>query len=140
MILPDGRLQDQCIPCNYLMSNLLAAVGRGQLRVLDQRVAARRAKFELYRDALGHLPGITFMPEPDGFFSTRWLTCITIDPDKFGAMREDVEQALEAENIEARPLWKPMHLQPVFRSCELRVASCELRGWNNSDECVWAAS
>jgi pyridoxal phosphate-dependent aminotransferase EpsN len=105
---------------NYRMSNLLAAVGRGQLRVLDDRVHKRRANFEMYRTALGGLPGITFMPEhPDGR-CTRWLTCLTIDPDLFGATREDVRLALESANIESRPLWKPMHLQPLYAGYRVR--------------------
>lgn len=99
---------------NYRLSNLLAAVGRGQLRALADRVAARRRNFEAYRAALGSMPGISFMPEAPYGRSSRWLTCVTFDPAEFGATREDVRVALESENIEARPLWKPMHLQPVF--------------------------
>ncbi len=102
---------------NYRLSNLLAAVGRGQLQVLQQRVDARRRNFEAYGQAFDGIEGIEFMPEPDGFRSTRWLTCITIEPGAFGADRETVRLALEAENIEARPTWKPMHLQPVFAEC-----------------------
>jgi pyridoxal phosphate-dependent aminotransferase EpsN len=100
---------------NYRMSNLLAAVGRGQLRGLPEKVERRRANFDFYRESLGNLPGIEFMPEHPTGRSTRWLTCLTIDPDRFGATREDVRLALEAENIESRPVWKPMHLQPAFR-------------------------
>jgi dTDP-4-amino-4,6-dideoxygalactose transaminase len=111
---PAPHYQHSEIGYNYRMSNLLAAVGRGQLSVLDERVAARRANFDFYRDHLGGLPGIEFMPEPDGYFSTRWLTCLTIDPSKFGATQEDVRLALEAENIESRPLRKPMPLPPIF--------------------------
>lgn len=103
---------------NYRLSNLLAAVGRGQLRVLGDRVAARRRTFEAYRDALGDLSGLTFMPEAPYGRSTRWLTCVTVDPDAFGADRESIRRALEADDIEARPVWKPMHLQPVFEGCE----------------------
>lgn len=114
---PAPHYQHSTIGYNYRMSNLLAAVGRGQLCVLDERVAARRANFNAYKQDLGHLPGIVFMPEPDGYFSTRWLTCLTIDADEFGASREDVRLALEKDNIESRPLWKPMHLQPVFQNC-----------------------
>jgi dTDP-4-amino-4,6-dideoxygalactose transaminase len=99
---------------NYRMSNVLAAIGRGQLPVLEDRVAARRANFDFYFDALGHLPGIRFMPEAPWGRHTRWLTCLTIDPEEFGADREDVRLAMEAQDIEARPVWKPMHLQPVF--------------------------
>ncbi len=111
---PAPHYEHSTIGFNYRMSNLLAAVGRGQLRHLDERVARRRANFEYYRRELGDLPGVEFMPEiPEGR-STRWLTCITIDPARFGADREQVRLALEAENIEARPIWKPMHMQPVF--------------------------
>ena len=99
---------------NYRMSNILAGVGRGQLQVLEDRVAARRRNFEYYREHLGDLPGFDFMPEAPWGRHTRWLTCLTIDPDDFGATREDVRLALEAENIEARPVWKPMHRQPVY--------------------------
>jgi len=104
---------------NYRLSNLCAAVGRGQLQKLDARVAARRANFAQYVAALGDLPGITFAPEAAWGQHSRWLTCVLIDPAKFGADREGVRVALEAQNIEARPLWKPMHLQPVFRGCEM---------------------
>lgn len=99
---------------NYRLSNVLAGIGRGQLRLLEQRVAARRRNFDDYVEALGDLPGIAFMPEADWGRSTRWLTCLTFDPAEFGVDCEAVRQALEAENIEARRLWKPMHLQPVF--------------------------
>lgn len=102
---------------NYRMSNVLAAIGRGQLRVLSERVAARRRNFELYRESLGGLPGVSFMPEAAYGTSNRWLTCALFDTEKFGASREDVRLALEEENIESRPLWKPMHLQPVFAGC-----------------------
>lgn len=100
---------------NYRLSNLLAAVGRGQLRVLDDRVEKRRANFRYYEEALGDLPGVELMPDAGWGRQTRWLSCLTIDPDRAGATPEDVRLALERENIEARPLWKPMHLQPVFR-------------------------
>ncbi|HUP42182.1 MAG TPA: aminotransferase class I/II-fold pyridoxal phosphate-dependent enzyme [Thermoanaerobaculia bacterium] len=103
---------------NYRLSNLLAAVGRGQLRVLGERVAARRRTFERYREALADLPGIGFMPEAPYGRSSRWLTCVTIDPAAAGVDREGVRLALEAADVEARPLWKPMHLQPVFAGCE----------------------
>ena len=112
--------QHSAIGYNYRMSNLLAAVGRGQLRVLDDRVARRRANFEFYRETLGSLPGVAFMPEHAVGKSTRWLTCMTIDADEFGANREEVRQALDGQNIEARPVWKPMHLQPIFSGCRMR--------------------
>ena len=97
---------------------MLAGIGRGQLRVLEDRVPARRRNFAFYARRLGGLPGIEFMPEAPWGPHTRWLTTLTIDPDRFGADREAVRLALERENIEARPVWKPMHLQPVFRGCE----------------------
>lgn len=103
---------------NYRMSNVLAGIGRGQLQVLDARVAARRANTERYQAALGDLPGITFMPEAEWGRANRWLTVITIEPEKFGIDREYVRLALEAENIESRPVWKPMHLQPVYTEYE----------------------
>ena len=103
---------------NYRLSNLLAAVGRGQLRVLAERVEARRRIFRRYREALGDLPGLHFQPEAPWGMHTRWLTCLTLDPKKFGATREDVRLALESENIEARPVWKPMHKQPVYAGYE----------------------
>jgi dTDP-4-amino-4,6-dideoxygalactose transaminase len=96
------------------MSNILAAVGRGQLGVLEERVSARRQVFAWYQEFLSDLPGVSFMPEAEYGRSTRWLTCLTVDPGEFGATREDVRLALEEENIESRPVWKPMHLQPVF--------------------------
>jgi pyridoxal phosphate-dependent aminotransferase EpsN len=105
---------------NYRLSNLLAAIGVGQLRVLEDRIAARRSNFDFYSANLADLPGLDFMPEADFGISTHWLTCILIDPDGFGATREEVTQALEADNIESRPIWKPMHLQPVFKDCGQR--------------------
>ena len=99
---------------NYRMSNILAAIGRGQLEVLEDRVRRRREIFDGYRARLGDLPGMSFMPEPAGWRSNRWLTVALIDPTMFGTDTHAVREALEAENVEARPLWKPMHLQPVF--------------------------
>lgn len=102
---------------NFRLSNLLAAIGRGQLRVLDDRVAARRANNTYYRQALADLPGLEFMPEAPYGRSNCWLTCVLIDPDRFGTDRETIRQALEREDIESRPVWKPMHVQPVFMDC-----------------------
>ncbi|MBA7537293.1 putative pyridoxal phosphate-dependent aminotransferase EpsN [subsurface metagenome] len=99
---------------NYRMSNILAAIGLGQLGVLDERVKRKREIFDYYRKALGDISGIEFMPEPEWSFSNRWLTVILITPEDFGADRETVRLVLEEENIESRPLWKPMHMQPVF--------------------------
>lgn len=111
---------------NYRMSNILAAIGRGQLRVLEKRVQEKRRIFEYYKNALSGVPGIEFMPEASYGRSTRWLTIILIHPEKFGATREDVRIALEEQNIESRPVWKPMHLQPVFKDCPIRGGSvCE---------------
>lgn len=103
---------------NYRLSNVLAGIGRGQLRVLEDRVSARRANFDRYVKLLGDLPGLAFMPEADWGRPSRWLTALTIDPRAFGADREAVRVALEAENIEARPVWKPMHRQPAFERFE----------------------
>jgi len=99
---------------NYRMSNILAAIGRGQLKVLDELVKRIREIFEYYKQTLGDVPGIEFMPEAPYCRSNRWLTVILITPEKFGVDRETVRLALEEENIESRPVWKPMHLQPVF--------------------------
>lgn len=104
---------------NYRMSNLLAAVGRAQLRTLEERVEIRRRIFERYWENLADLPGLSFMPEAPWGRHTRWLSVITIDPKMFGADREAVRLALEAKNIESRPVWKPMHLQPVFQHYEV---------------------
>lgn len=102
---------------NYRMSNLLAAVGRAQLRVLPQRVDRRRAIYDRYAVEIGCLPGISMMPEPAGFRSNRWLTAMEVDGELFGATHDEIRLALEARNIEARPVWKPMHVQPVFSGC-----------------------
>lgn len=111
--------QHSQIGFNYRMSNILAALGRGQLRVLEQRIQKKHQIFNYYKESLGGIPGIDFMPEPDNYRSTRWLTCITVDPELFGATCEDIRLKLEEENIESRPLWKPMHMQPVFRDCRV---------------------
>lgn len=102
---------------NYRLSNILAAIGLGQLEVLDERVRRRREIFDGYHQRLEDLPGVSFMPEPATCRSNRWLTVVLIDPVAFGADTNAVRTALEAENIEARPVWKPMHLQPVFTGC-----------------------
>ena len=109
--------QHSHIGYNYRLSNVLAGIGRGQLCVLEDRVNARRTNFDFYKKALNGLPGIQFMPEAEFGRSNRWLTCLTIEPSKSGFSREGVRLALEAENIESRPVWKPLHLQPVFQGC-----------------------
>jgi dTDP-4-amino-4,6-dideoxygalactose transaminase len=114
---PAPHYQHSEIGYNYRLSNVLAGIGRGQLRVLEDRVNARRANCVYYERAFRDLPGIEFMPEASWNRCTRWLTCILVDPRAFGMDREAIRLALEAENIEARPVWKPMHLQPVFAEC-----------------------
>ncbi len=104
---------------NYRMSNLLAAVGRGQLRHLDARVELRRSINHYYREHLGDLAGVDFLKESEKGRSNCWLTCVRIDPLRCGSDREQVRMALESDDIEARPVWKPMHLQPVFRDCRI---------------------
>ncbi len=115
---PAPHYEHSQIGYNYRMSNILAAIGRGQLRVLADRVEAKRTIFDYYKNTLGDVPGIEFMPEPNYGRCTRWLTCLTIDPAKFGVDRETVRLTLERENIEARPVWKPMHMQRVFQGYE----------------------
>jgi pyridoxal phosphate-dependent aminotransferase EpsN len=114
---PAPHYQHSSIGYNYRLSNVLAGIGRAQLRVLEERVAARRRVFELYRAALRDVPGITFMPEAPFGTSTRWLTVILVDPSTFGADRGQIRGHLEKLDIEARPVWKPLHLQPVFSKC-----------------------
>ncbi|MFN7250054.1 MAG: DegT/DnrJ/EryC1/StrS family aminotransferase [Anaerobacillus sp.] len=102
---------------NYRLSNILAGVGRGQLTVLEERVIARRLVFERYVEQLLDLPGITFMPELEGTRSNRWLTALTIDKSVTGFSVMSLIEALAEENIEARPVWKPLHKQPLFDGC-----------------------
>lgn len=111
--------QHSQIGYNYRLSNVLAGIGLGQLEVLDDRIEARRRIFKRYYDVLSKIEGIKFLMEPSGLFkSNRWLTTIIINPDLTdGATREDIRLGLERENIESRPLWKPLHIQPVFLSC-----------------------
>jgi dTDP-4-amino-4,6-dideoxygalactose transaminase len=113
-----AHYQHSEIGYNYRLSNVLAAIGRGQLSVLEERVQARRSNFAAYAAAFEGVAGIEMMPEAPWGRHSRWLTCLTVNPGAFGAGREEVRLALEEENIEARPLWKPMHLQPVFAGCE----------------------
>lgn len=111
---PALHYQHSEIGYNYRMSNIVAGIGRGQLEVLDERVEARRANFKRYEDAFGSIDGINFQPELKDTYSNRWLTALTIDPDKTGVTRTEIIEKLEESNIEARPVWKPMHLQPLF--------------------------
>lgn len=112
---PAPHYEHTVVGYNYRLSNLLAAVGRAQLRSLDERVAARRHTNARYREAFSHVAGLTIMPEASYGTSNHWLTCVLIDESEFGASREQVRQALEIGGIEARPTWKPMHLQGAFR-------------------------
>lgn len=100
---------------NYRMSNVLAGIGRGQMEVLKDRVQARRSNFEYYHSKLGDTNQLEFLMEPEGYYSNRWLTCVLFDSFE---LREQIRLALLEENIESRPLWKPMHLQPVFKDAQ----------------------
>lgn len=112
---PAPHYEHSHIGYNYRMSNIVAAIGRGQLKVLDERVKQKRELFDYYFQNLKDIPGISFMPETEYSYSNYWLTCVNINPEIAGFNREDIRLALEKENIESRPLWKPMHLQPVFK-------------------------
>ncbi len=115
---PQPHYEHTEIGFNYRLSNICAGIGRGQLLVLQDRVAARRRNFDIYRQGLGDLPGVEFMPEADFGTSTRWLSCLTFDPNVKDINREQIRLQLLEQQIETRPLWKPMHLQPVFANCE----------------------
>lgn len=106
--------QHSQIGYNYRMSNICAGIGRGQMEVLNDWVERRRSNHNFYRDELKGFAGIQFQEEPANYFSNRWLTAILVDPEISGCTREDIRLALQDQNIESRPLWKPMHLQPVF--------------------------
>ena len=112
--------QHSQIGYNYRMSNIVAGIGRGQMEVLSERVKQRRANNQRYREFFRDISGVTFQTEPNtNYYSNYWLTAILIDPALTGGIsREDVRLALEAENIESRPLWKPMHLQPVYEGAK----------------------
>jgi dTDP-4-amino-4,6-dideoxygalactose transaminase len=112
---PTAHYEHADVGYNYRLSNLLAALGRGQLASLPEKVARRRQVNRRYREGLRDVDGLSFMPEAPYGRSNCWLTCVTVDPSAFGATPEEIRLALERENIESRPLWKPMHLQPVFR-------------------------
>ncbi|WP_108722897.1 DegT/DnrJ/EryC1/StrS family aminotransferase [Rhodohalobacter barkolensis] len=151
---------------NYRMSNIVAGIGRGQMKVLDERVAARRANHQFYfenlkgawykgngkdfsdNDEMKSGSGIYFLQEPDGYKSNRWLTTILVNPDETdGITREHLRQALEKQNIESRPLWKPMHLQPLYGKSPVykngvseflfEYGLCLPSGSNLSDEERW---
>jgi dTDP-4-amino-4,6-dideoxygalactose transaminase len=106
---------------NYRMSNIVAAIGRGQLTVIEERVRRKREIYDIYKKELGGIPGIGLMPEAPWNRSNRWLTCSIVDEKRAGTTAEAIRLALEKLNIESRPLWKPMHLQPVFKNCPAYV-------------------
>jgi len=111
--------QHTAIGYNYRISNIVAGIGRGQMEVLDLRISQRRANFVFYNELLKGIKGVSFQQEPDyRFFSNRWLIVINVNPQLTGGItRDNIRMTLEAENIESRPLWKPMHMQPVFADC-----------------------
>lgn len=112
---PAPHYQHSKIGYNYRLSNISAGIGRGQMEVLPLRIKQRRDNFSYYTKELKDFPGITFVYEPNGYYSNRWLTTILVDAESAGVSREDIRLKLELENIESRPLWKPMHLQPIFK-------------------------
>jgi dTDP-4-amino-4,6-dideoxygalactose transaminase len=123
---PVPHYEHRAVGYNYRLSNLLAAVGRGQVQRLGELIAARHETARFYRGALADLPGVAFMPVADYGTPNWWLTCILVDPDRFGASRDDIAAHLAVQGIESRPAWKPMHLQPVFRGYPMRGgAVCE---------------
>lgn len=103
---------------NYRMSNVLAGIGRGQLQVLDDRIRRRREIAFRYRDAFGDIPGISLMPQCDYGLHTNWLSCFLLEPERLGFARDALIRALDDADVEARPLWKPMHLQPLYRDAD----------------------
>jgi dTDP-4-amino-4,6-dideoxygalactose transaminase len=116
---PVAHYEHSEIGYNYRLSNLLAAVGRAQLSRLDELIARRREINRMYRAALAGIDGITFLSEAPGGRSTCWLTCVLLDKERLGVGPEQIRKHLEAQNIETRPVWKPMHLQPVYGGCRV---------------------
>lgn len=115
---PGASYEHSEVGYNYRMSNVLAGIGRGQLAVLDQRVQQRRAIAFRYRDAFADLPGLSLMPQADWGLHTNWLSCFLLDEKRLGCSRDELLAALGQQDIEARPLWKPMHLQALYASAE----------------------
>ncbi|GAA0559806.1 aminotransferase class I/II-fold pyridoxal phosphate-dependent enzyme [Chitinophaga japonensis] len=129
---PAPHYEHSYIGFNYRMSNVCAGIGRGQMQVLPERVAQRRANYDYYVQQLSGLPGIQFLAGPPGTYSNRWLTTLLVDPAQSGGItRERIRLALEEENIDSRPLWKPMHLQPVFAAAPAFVNGTSARLFNN---------
>lgn len=123
---PAPHYEHSTLGYNYRLSNLLAAVGRGQLSVLSDRVAARRRNFDAYCDELGGVRGVQFMPEAPYGRSNRWLTCATVEPEP-GRTRDDLLESCRKDDIECRPVWKPMHLQPLYSGCDCYGGSVNRR-------------
>jgi pyridoxal phosphate-dependent aminotransferase EpsN len=115
---PEIHYEHREIGYNYRLSNVSAAIGVGQLEMIEQKVARRRSIYQRYLEAFATIPGVAFMPEPEWSRCTRWLTTMTIDPEMSGANKSRIIEACSEADIEARPLWKPMHLQPVFAGSE----------------------
>lgn len=115
---PAPHYQHSTVGYNYRLSNVLAGIGRGQLKSLEDFIEARRRNFEYYENQLSELPGVAFMPEAPHDRCTRWLTCLTVDERVAGVFPETIRQSMEEANIECRPVWKPLHLQPVFQGYE----------------------
>lgn len=110
--------QHSVVGYNYRMSNIVAGIGRGQMEVLDERIAQKRAIFTRYSDEFQKYEGLIMMPELEGTFSNRWLSTMLLDPAKISITPNELIDALDSENIEARPIWKPLHLQPLFEGCD----------------------
>jgi dTDP-4-amino-4,6-dideoxygalactose transaminase len=124
--------QHSQIGYNYRMSNILAGIGRGQLEVIEERITKRRSNFDFYYENMKQLNGVSFLQEKQSFFSNRWLTTIIVDPKKTGGISaNDIHRALEKDDIETRPLWKPMHLQPVFVNCPSYTNGVSEKLFNN---------
>jgi dTDP-4-amino-4,6-dideoxygalactose transaminase len=117
---PVAHYEHEEVGYNYRLSNLLAAIGRGQLARLEAKIARRRDINAVYRAAFADVAGITFMPEASYGRSNGWLTCVTVDASELGTNREAIRLHLDRASVESRPVWKPMHLQPVFRECAVR--------------------
>ena len=116
---PAPHYQHSVTGFNYRMSNILAGIGRAQLEVLNERVKTRREIYQRYYDHLSSIPGIQFMPELEETYSNRWLTALLVDEDKIDVSKEMILNALEEKNIEARPVWKPLHMQPLFKGLSI---------------------
>lgn len=110
--------QHSVVGYNYRMSNIVAGIGRGQLEVLDDRISQKRTIFNRYTEAFSNIDGIEMMPELEGTFSNRWLSTMTLNPEKISITPYELIDVLDASNIEARPVWKPLHLQPLFEGCK----------------------